>query len=217
MADDTRDRTSSVQQTEASENVDGQQRRPRRSRPDGFPESQASKMWKTLGNPDQPINEMPGGMVNTAGGRPREVTWRDAFNFDIFNSETRPAYHKQPCARDALLVGLGSGGAVGGMRFILGGETNMKSVMGPQLTFFPHRFLKQVPDKLRSWYMGCHKHGNVLLVPATQKGRSKRDSSCNGWNENASRETGKRKGCCRSRRERETKAGAACPRREEEE
>ena len=120
MADDIRkgDKTPGVDGTEETTI-----RRPRR--PGGpkhdFPKTQAGKMWDALGNPDEPINTMPGGMVNTAGGRPAAVTWRDAFKFSKFSKRDLDFYRTQ-CARDSLLVGIGAGGGIGGLRIILKGR-----------------------------------------------------------------------------------------------
>ena len=100
--------------------------RPKRKKPmHAYPETQAGKMWKAL-QTEEPVNTMPGGMVNTAGGRPKEVTWKDAFRFGdgSFLAELSNI-HKKPCARDGLLVGMGVGGALGGTSFILTGETAM--------------------------------------------------------------------------------------------
>lgn len=87
-------------------------------------------MWEMLGNPSDPANTLPGGTYNSAGGRPPEVTWRDAFNFK--HEGQGYAWYQAPCARDALLVGMGAGGAVGGLRFILKGIL----VVGVQTTGF---------------------------------------------------------------------------------
>src|ERR1044072_1623313 len=86
-----------------SPNTDAELRRPRRPRPrHDFPETQAGKLWKALENPSGgPVNEMPGGTYNTAGGKPKEPTWRDAFRFDQFSSKhnpNRPWFFQQPCA-----------------------------------------------------------------------------------------------------------------------
>ncbi|KAK5095817.1 hypothetical protein LTS08_007954 [Lithohypha guttulata] len=103
------------------------ERRPRRPRRrEDFPESQASKMWRAFENPEGgPVNELPGGKFNSAGGKPREASWRDAFRFDQFFRSDRPAFYKTGCARDSLLVGIGTGGAVGGINFILRGLRGM--------------------------------------------------------------------------------------------
>jgi len=64
---------------------------------------------------------MPGGTFNTAGGKPREPTWRDAFSYDMFNNPNKPSWYQTACARDSLLVGIAAGGGVGGLRFIVKG------------------------------------------------------------------------------------------------
>jgi len=96
--------------------------RPKRKKPmHAYPETQAGKMWKEL-HREEPVNTMPGGMVNTAGGRPKEVGWRDAFRFgDGSFLGDMSKLHKMPCARDSLLVGIGTGGALGGTSFVLTG------------------------------------------------------------------------------------------------
>jgi cytochrome c oxidase assembly protein subunit 20 len=117
MADDTR-------QTEASQVENGTEpeiRRPRRPKPKhDFPKTQAGKLWEAFGNPEEPVNTMPGGMVNSAGGRPPEITWRDAFKNPFATKDGR-RFYEIPCAKDSLLVGISTGGAVGGVRFILKG------------------------------------------------------------------------------------------------
>ena len=76
-------------------------------------------MWDAFGNPDKPANEMPGGTYNSAGGKPREVTWKDAFSFTARDLHT---FYKTPCARDSLLVGGVGGVAVGGVTTVVKGE-----------------------------------------------------------------------------------------------
>lgn len=84
-----------------------------------FPKTQAGKMWEAFGNPKEPVNEMPGGTYNSAGGKPKEVTWKAAFDWKL--GDVRKFY-RVPCARDALLVGLGGGAAIGGVTAIIGGR-----------------------------------------------------------------------------------------------
>jgi cytochrome c oxidase assembly protein subunit 20 len=118
MADDTRQ--PQPPQSDPAEQLE--YKRPRKPKPKhDFPQTQAGKMWDALGNPENPVNSMPGGTYNSAGGKPREVSWRDAFNFDLMKTE-RPAFYQTGCGRDSLLVGIGAGGAVGGLSFILRGE-----------------------------------------------------------------------------------------------
>ena len=68
---------------------------------------------------------MPGGTFNTAGGKPKEPTWRDAFNWDVLNNPNKPAFYQTACARDSLLVGIGVGGGVGGLGFIVRGLSRL--------------------------------------------------------------------------------------------
>lgn len=82
-------------------------------------QNQAGKMWEAFGNPSEPVNELPGGTYNSAGGKPRELTWKAAFDFKI--GEVKRIY-KVPCARDAFLVGIGGGAAVGGVTAIIRGK-----------------------------------------------------------------------------------------------
>ncbi|KIW66548.1 hypothetical protein PV04_05872 [Phialophora macrospora] len=120
MADDTRqpDNVPTEDQTQADT-------RPlRRPKPKhDFPKTQAGKMWEVLGNPAEPANTLPGGTYNSAGGKPAEVTWKDAFSFR--HEGNSYSWYQAPCARDSLLVGMGAGGAVGGLRFILKGLSSM--------------------------------------------------------------------------------------------
>lgn len=110
----------SQSQAEAQEDSTRKPRRQRRR--EDFPESQASKLWKALENPEGgPVNQLPGGKYNSAGGKPREATWKDAFNFDLFFNKKGPAFYQTGCARDSLLVGMSAGLGVGGLRWIIRG------------------------------------------------------------------------------------------------
>ena len=119
MADDTRQTENSPAADNATQEPEKRRRRPRSD----FPATQSSKMWEAFGNPDQPANSMPGGTYNSAGGKPKEVGWTDALSFEVFNSDKRPPFWKTGCARDSILVGMGSGAGVGGLHFILRGKT----------------------------------------------------------------------------------------------
>lgn len=115
MAEDTRkpDETS-------SKDIAGTEEVPpwRKKSNDELPKSQAGKMWEAFGNPADSPNQMPGGMYNSAGGKPRDLTWKDAFSFRLSEITT---FYKLPCARDALLVGMGGGAAVGSVTAVFGG------------------------------------------------------------------------------------------------
>ena len=120
MADDTREPSPATSPSPSDDQTPSDEHRLRRPRPKhDFPKSQAGKLWDAFGHPEEPVNTIPGGTYNSAGGRPAEVSWKDAFNFS-YNSKG-PSWYQTPCARDSLLVGIGSGGAVGGVSFILKG------------------------------------------------------------------------------------------------
>ena len=121
MADDTREQQSSVEDGLQEQEIRRPRRKPKPKHE--FPQTQAGKMWDAFGNPDEPINTMPGGKFNSAGGRPPEVTWRDAFIFTRKDADNLFSgnFAKFPCARDSLLVGMGGGAAFGGLNFIVSG------------------------------------------------------------------------------------------------
>lgn len=116
MTEDTRASRTSTSNT--GESVD--ESAPwRKNRKHELPRTQAGKLWEAFGNPSEPVNELPGGTYNSAGGKPRELTWKAAFDFNISDLKR---FYKVPCARDAFLVGLGGGAAVGGVTVIIGGK-----------------------------------------------------------------------------------------------
>ena len=89
------------------------------------------KIYETFSNPrpvtpQSPVsapenaNEIPGGATNTAGGRVREATILDGLK-SIKLHDFREV-HTKPCVRDAFLVGIAGGFAVGGVRLILAGQ-----------------------------------------------------------------------------------------------
>ena len=69
--------------------------------------------------PPENANAIPGGATNTAGGRVKEATLWDGLK--SIKLEDVREFHKRPCVRDALLVGMGSGFALGGGRMVFGG------------------------------------------------------------------------------------------------
>ena len=64
-------------------------------------------------------NLMPGGTENTAGGKQEDITLEKVVK--SIKLEDFRKVHKQPCVRDALLLGIGGGFGLGGIRAILGG------------------------------------------------------------------------------------------------
>lgn len=93
------------------------------------PESSKSMKSPSQGTAHEPYavpvappnaNALPGGAgLNTAGGRMKEASYSDALR-SIRISDFQEV-HKKPCARDALLTGIGGGFGIGGVRAILGG------------------------------------------------------------------------------------------------
>lgn len=84
-----------------------------------LPRSQVGKLWDAFGNPEQPINIAPGAYSN-AGDKTKELTVSDAIKSISFNDLS--SFYKVPCARDSLLIGLGTGFGVGGVRGVIGGK-----------------------------------------------------------------------------------------------
>ncbi len=68
-------------------------------------------------------NLIPGGTTNTAGGQPKEFGIVDAAK-TIKLQEFREI-HKKPCVRHALLTGIGSGFALGGVTAIIGSTVTL--------------------------------------------------------------------------------------------
>jgi cytochrome c oxidase assembly protein subunit 20 len=84
-----------------------------------FPKSQVGKLWDVFGNPEEPINLFSERTHNTAGGKSKDITLTDVIK--SMSLQDFSSFHKAPCARDSLLLGLGAGFGVGGVRGILGG------------------------------------------------------------------------------------------------
>lgn len=85
------------------------------------PKSQVGKLWDAFGNPEAPVNVHPGANYNPRHEKPKDVTVSESLK-SISLSEFS-TFHKKPCARDSLMIGLGTGFGIGGVRGIVGGET----------------------------------------------------------------------------------------------
>lgn len=81
--------------------------------------SSQQKTYEKFGGAPENANALPGGAINTAGGKVRELTIMEALN-TIKLKDFKDVY-KKPCARDALLTGIGAGFGIGGLRAIMGG------------------------------------------------------------------------------------------------
>ena len=148
-----------------------------------FPQTQASKMWDALGqDPNNPVNEMPGGQYNSAGGKPKEVTWHDAFNYERLNPKM-PWFFESSCGRDSLLTGIGASGAVGGLHFILRGTCVYSSINQNSDRFRCFR----IDDDVQSCCGHIRPHGyqHALLVRSEEEGGSQGHGSGCRWHEEA--------------------------------
>uniref|UniRef100_A0A093XHS8 Cytochrome c oxidase assembly protein COX20, mitochondrial n=1 Tax=Talaromyces marneffei PM1 TaxID=1077442 RepID=A0A093XHS8_TALMA len=84
-----------------------------------FPQTQVGKLWEAFGNPDERINVHPGASYNPAHSpKPKDITISESLK--SIKLEDFSTFHKKPCARDSLLVGLGAGFGIGGIRGIVG-------------------------------------------------------------------------------------------------
>ena len=95
----------------------------REQKTDSSKSSSQDKLSDTSVTPVAPpnANALPAGAgLNTAGGKAQEAGIVDALR-SIRPTEFTEV-HKKPCARDALLTGIGGGFGVGGIRAILGGK-----------------------------------------------------------------------------------------------
>ena len=90
------------------------------SKPATFPPKETAHESYTVPAAPPNANAFPGGAgLNTAGGRMKEASYFDALRSIKFSDFQE--VHKKPCARDALLTGIGGGFGIGGARAILGG------------------------------------------------------------------------------------------------
>lgn len=72
-----------------------------------------------------PANMLAGGKENTAGGKLPDVSISNAFDGGLKTSDFTELPTK-PCVRQSLVTGLGSGFALGGVRFIFRGRLSSR-------------------------------------------------------------------------------------------
>lgn len=114
MADDTRDSTTSTTTPEVAEYPqDSSKPKPKHD----FGKTQVGKLWDAFGGPEDQANMLSttkssgNGDGSTVSNAMKSMSLKDATSF-----------YKAPCARDSLLLGIGAGFGVGGVRGILGGK-----------------------------------------------------------------------------------------------
>jgi cytochrome c oxidase assembly protein subunit 20 len=114
MADDTRESetpTSSLNAANLSSDLP-----PKPKTKYELPQSQVGKLWDAFGNPEEPVNVLP----TAPGKKTNGVSVTEAMKSMSLNNAT--SFYKTPCARDSLLLGIGAGFGVGGVRGVLGGN-----------------------------------------------------------------------------------------------
>ncbi|EAU38294.1 conserved hypothetical protein [Aspergillus terreus NIH2624] len=116
MADDSRGTTAST--TETRDNAqDPSKPTPKHD----FGKTQVGKLWDAFGNPEEPVNILsPAG---ASGKGSKDVTVTEAMKSMSLKDVT--SFYKAPCARDSLLLGIGAGFGIGGVRGVLGGLRSM--------------------------------------------------------------------------------------------
>ncbi|KAG5297339.1 DUF3767 superfamily domain-containing protein [Histoplasma ohiense] len=114
MAEDSRDTQSPKNDTSSVPQQFAPTKKPKHE----FPKSQVGKLWEEFGNPEKPINLIPGA-YDSAGGKPKDVSFTDAFKG--MSLDGLLSFYKIPCARDSLLVGIGTGFGAGSLKAVLGG------------------------------------------------------------------------------------------------
>ncbi|PWY87925.1 cytochrome oxidase biogenesis protein, Cox20 subunit [Aspergillus sclerotioniger CBS 115572] len=115
MADDARDSTAPTPEVREPEQQGIQQeRKPKHE----FPKSQVGKLWDAFGNPEEPVNMLPSAGAKS-GRTTKDITVTEAMK--SMSLENVTSFHKAPCARDSLLLGIGAGFGVGGVRGVVGG------------------------------------------------------------------------------------------------
>ncbi|KAL2860763.1 COX20 family protein [Aspergillus lucknowensis] len=110
MADDTRE----PKTPSSSQNVAEYSLPPKPQPKYEAPKSQVAKLWEAFGNPEEPVNMLP-----NAGKKADDVSVTEAVKSMSLKDAT--SFYKAPCARDSLLLGIGAGFGVGGVRGVLGG------------------------------------------------------------------------------------------------
>ncbi|OJD16669.1 hypothetical protein AJ78_03179 [Emergomyces pasteurianus Ep9510] len=113
MAEDSRDTQSPVGDTSKIPQQFAPTKKPKHE----FPKSQVGKLWEEFGNPEEPINLVPG--AYNSAGKPEGVSFTDAFKSISLGAVL--SFYKVPCARDSLLVGIGAGFGAGSLKAVLGG------------------------------------------------------------------------------------------------
>ncbi|KAL4765463.1 uncharacterized protein BDW70DRAFT_155947 [Aspergillus foveolatus] len=119
MADDSREPTKPTQSPDTTEQLSELPPKPKPKYE--LPKSQVGKLWEAFGNPEDQVNMLP----TAHGKKANDISVTEAMKSLPLNSAT--SFYKAPCARDSLLLGIGAGFGVGGVRGVLGGMRSIWS------------------------------------------------------------------------------------------
>lgn len=121
MADDTRDSTSHIPVAGANEQTASEDSSSSRKKTKyELPKSQVGKLWEAFGNPEESANVLSSTGYNGVKKDANDVSVTEAVKSMSLKEVT--SFYKAPCARDSLLLGIGAGFGIGGLRGVLGGK-----------------------------------------------------------------------------------------------
>ncbi|RHZ67993.1 hypothetical protein CDV55_103241 [Aspergillus turcosus] len=120
MADDIREPTTynpvaGANEQTASEDSSASRRKTKYE----LPKSQVGKLWEAFGDPEESANALANTGYNGAKKDANDVSVTEAMKSMSLKEVT--SFYKAPCARDSLLLGIGAGFGIGGVRGVLGG------------------------------------------------------------------------------------------------
>ncbi|GIC86873.1 COX20 family protein [Aspergillus udagawae] len=120
MADDNRDSTTHMPIAGANEQTASEDSSSSRKKTKyELPKSQVGKLWEAFGNPEESANVLSNTGYNGTKKDANDVSVTEAMKSMSLKEVT--SFYKAPCARDSLLLGIGAGFGIGGVRGVLGG------------------------------------------------------------------------------------------------
>ena len=145
-------------------------------------QSQVGKLWDAFGSPEEPVNILPTAKYNNAEELKRQreasTSLREAVKSGNGISDLT-SFHKTPCARDSLLLGMGAGFGLGGVRGILGGTSSAAF----------HAYGKELTVSRNACCMACMQLGSLhicsylycivrTLSATTPRGNGQHETGC---------------------------------------
>ena len=111
------------------------------------PEPKPTHSSKTYASftPPENANALPGGSLNTAGGRTPNVGIAEIAK--SITLEDLQTVHTKPCVRDSLLMGILGGFGIGGVRAILGGKKSQLPATERQIYSYRRKLTMMVVSK----------------------------------------------------------------------